>query len=142
MISPERRAEIVSALRSGMPQNQAAKRFGVGVATVNRIAHSENLEYSAPQNANLARVDYAQANRLQLLNAGFDKAQEMLDQIRDPHQLQQWSVAIAVLIDKRRLEDGEATSRSEVSNADDARSRLASRLDDLAQRRAAKQAAG
>ena len=89
-----------------------------------------------------AQRDYVQVERLALLNEGFEKARALLQKITTPQELQQWSVATGTLIDKRRLEDGEATSRSEVSNGDDARARLASRLDELAQRRATKSAAG
>ncbi|MGE5589211.1 MAG: hypothetical protein ACM3ZA_01070 [Bacillota bacterium] len=49
---------------------------------------------------------------------------------------------MAQAIDKAQLLSGKPTERSEVVNPDDARRRLASRLDELAARRAAKQAAG
>ena len=49
---------------------------------------------------------------LQLLNLGFEKARELLPFIKSPQWLQAWSISLGILIDKRRLEDGEATSRT------------------------------
>lgn len=142
-VSPGEEQQILDALIAGQSQNAVAKQFGRGCATVNRIAKANGLEYSAPKNAIEARVDYCAAERLKLLNAGFDKALELLPHIDAPQPLQQWTVAVGTLIDKRRLEDGEATSRSEVSDhRDDARARLAGRLDELATRRRARPAAG
>jgi Trp operon repressor len=130
------REQIVEALRAGKSQNQVAREFGRGVATINRLALGTDLEYSRPTNAAIALVDYCQARRLELLNRLFDKAGEMVDTIATPHELQQLATATAILIDKRRLEDGEATSRSEVSNdSGHTRARLTSRLDELAARR-------
>ena len=137
-IPPELRARIVEALRGGMSQNRAAKTHGVSVGLVNKIAQAEGCEYSRPKHAAEALRDYCQAERLSLLNRMFEKAGDLIASIESPQALQQLAVATAVLIDKRRLEDGEATSRAEVSNGDNVRGRLASRLDDLAERRAAK----
>lgn len=139
-LSPDLRARIADALRDGRSQNQVAREFGVGAATVNRIAAAEGLKYSRPKHAAEALTDYCQAERLKLLNRMFDKAGDLINVVESPQGLQQLAVATAVLIDKRRLEDGEATSRSEVTNADTARGRLAGRLDDLVERRAAKSA--
>lgn len=64
----------------------------------------------------MAQRDYAQAERLQLLNEGFDKAREILKAVTEPKDLQSWMIAVATAIDKRRLEDGEATNRNENHN--------------------------
>jgi hypothetical protein len=48
-------------------------------------------------------------------------------------------IALGILIDKRRLEDGEATSRTEI-HGDVVKERLTSRLDELAARRRQKAA--
>ncbi len=43
--------------------------------------------------------------RIKLIGRGMDKAAELLTQITSPRDLKDWSVAVAVLADKRRLEE-------------------------------------
>ena len=136
------RVGILRALQGGESQNAVARRFGCGAATVNRIAKRNGLEYSAPKHAAEARRDYAAAERLALLNKLFDKVREMADgPSLTPNGLQALTISMGILTDKRRLEDGEVTARTEV-NGGDARERIARRLDELAARRATKAAAG
>jgi hypothetical protein len=85
--------------------------------------------------------DYNLERRQALLNAAFAKAEELLENVDRPSQLMQWAIALGTLTDKRRLEDGEATSRSEVTNVDDPRARIAGKLVELAERRAAREVA-
>lgn len=132
-------AAILAGLRDGKSQNAVAREVGCGPATVNRVAKANGLEYSAPKKASEARRDYAAAERIALLNKVFAQAEEMLPTIKTPHKLQALVISLGILIDKRRLEDGDATERTEVYGAG-ARERLASRLDELAARRAAKAA--
>lgn len=127
-------AAVVEALQAGESQNAVARRLGCSAGSVNRIAKLNGLEYSSPKHAAECRRDYAAAERLELLNQGFDKARELLPAIKSPQWLQAWSISMGILIDKRRLEDGEATARTEVSS-DGARDRVARRIDELAARR-------
>jgi hypothetical protein len=107
------------------------------------VKEERMAERSAQTNAaTQAHIDYTQPARLALLNKAFAKAEYILDNaVERAGALSQWSIAFGILTDKRRLEDGEATSRAEVANVDDARTRLASRLDELSTRRAAREAA-
>jgi len=130
-------AAILKALRDGESQNAVARRMKCSPSTVNSVAKANGLEYSSPKKAVQARKDYAAAERLDLLNQAFAKAEEMLPTLTTAGWLQSWTIAIGILIDKRRLEDGEATQRMEV-HGDGARARIARRLDELAARRAAK----
>jgi hypothetical protein len=135
---------IVEALRTGESQNAVARRLGCGLATVNRVAKRNGLEChtvvkgKAPPQTVIAisgaAEDYALERRLLLLNKIFSKAEQMVETVRTPHQLQALAISIGILTDKRRLEDGEVTSRTELYG-DDIRERLASRLDELAARR-------
>jgi hypothetical protein len=138
-LTDDGREQIIEALRANESQHSIAKRFGCNVSTVCRIAKAEGIasNIASTKNANAARRDYALAERLALLNRGFAKADELLSRIEKPSQLMQWMIAVGTLIDKRRLEDGQATSRTEV-NADAMRERIAGRLDELAARRATK----
>ena len=143
-------AAIVEALRSGESQNAVARRLGCSPSTVNRIAKANGLECQTewhspakrplPPEAARAAADYCLARRIALLNKVFDKADALIEQASSPHKLQALAIALGILIDKRRLEDGEVTARTEV-NGGDARERIARRLDELASRRAAKGAA-
>jgi hypothetical protein len=125
---------ILKALQTGESQNAVARRFKCGPATVNRIAKRNGLEYTAPKMAAEARRDYALVERVALLNKLFDKVREMADGPLTPNGLQALTISMGILTDKRRLEDGEVTARTEV-NGGDARERIASRLDELAARR-------
>src|SRR5215207_236041 len=88
---------------------------GRSAGTIQTIATQEGIssKYSAPKNANVASRDYVQGERLALLNKGFDKAEDLLKSIEGAKDLQAWMIAVATGIDKRRLEDGEVTDRSE-----------------------------
>jgi hypothetical protein len=122
----------------------AAARYGCSIGTVSNIARAAGVQLNvqSTKRASSARRDWAQAERLDLINRLFSKAESMLDQVGTELHLQQLTTAIAVMIDKRRLEDGEATSRTEVSPAgDEARERIARRIDELAARRREKGAA-
>jgi hypothetical protein len=138
---------VLAALQAGESQNSVARRLGYGVATVNRIAKRNGVkciphpktvrspeEIAAIAAAHVALVTYDLERRIALLDKVFNKAEQMLDTVTTPHKLQALCVSLGILIDKRRLEDGEVTSRTEI-NGDAIRERLASRLDELAARR-------
>jgi hypothetical protein len=142
-LAPAVRDRILALLAEGQSCRAIARAVGCSISTVSGVAAADgfSFERSRTKKAAAATRDYAQANRLALLNRGFEKAGHLLDTIDTSGSFQQWTVAVAVLIDKRRLEDGEATSRSDVVSTD-ARDRLASRLDELSARRDAHRAAG
>lgn len=141
---------ILEGLQSGESQNAVARRLGCSVGTVNRVAKLNGLECHSivkmppSQEAviaiSAAAADYCLERRLDLLNKVFAKAEAMIDTATTPHKLQALAIAIGILTDKRRLEDGEVTSRTEI-HGDDVRERLTSRLDELAARRRAAGAA-
>jgi hypothetical protein len=144
-------AAILDALKAGESQNAVARRLGVGLATVNRVAKRNGLErhtvikgQPTPQAViaiSGAAEDYALERRLLLLNKIFAKAEAMVETVKTPHQLQALCISLGILTDKRRLEDGEVTSRTEI-NGDAVRERLTSRLDELAARRQEKAGTG
>ena len=138
-VSDEERAAIEAALRGGQSGGATARQFGRSISTIVGIAKRAGiaLDQSATNKAVAARRDFDLANRLDLLNTLFTKAGELSGKIKKPIELQQLATAVAIMIDKRRLEDGEATSRAEVHD-DSTRTQLAGRLDELAGRRAAR----
>lgn len=135
-VSSEERARIVSYLNDGKSQGWVAKEEKRSKSTISEIANKAGIstERSATKKASEAHRDYAQAERLLLLNEGFDKARDVLKHIGLADDLKDWSVAVGTLIDKRRLEDGKATSRHE--NADPERRRkMRDTLDEVSARR-------
>lgn len=133
-------AAVIEALKEGESQNGVARRLGCSAGSVNRIAKLNGLECHSRKNqeaeaeVSAALADYSIERRMALLNKVFAKAEAMVETATTPHKLQALCIAMGILIDKRRLEDGEATSRTEI-NGDAVRERLASRLDELASRR-------
>jgi transcriptional regulator with XRE-family HTH domain len=139
-------AAIIEALKAGESQNAVARRLGCSVGTVNRVAKLNGLECHSAKNqaaeavVSAALADYSLERRMALLNKVFAQAESMVETAITPHKLQALCISLGILIDKRRLEDGEVTARTEV-NGGDARERIARRLDELAARRSAKGAA-
>lgn len=136
LTEPQRTA-ILADLADGMAVRAAAARHGCSIGTVSNVARAAgvHLNVQETKKAAAARKDWAAAERLDLLNRLFAKAESMLDGVGSELHLQQLTMAVAVLIDKRRLEDGEATSRADVTHPEEARGRIARRLDELAARR-------
>lgn len=138
-------AAILEALQAGESQKSVARRLGYGVATVNRVAKRNGVEpvpvekRPLPPEVQAAADDYCLERRIRLLNRVFDKAEELIEQATSPHKLQALAISLGILIDKRRLEDGEVTARTEV-NGGGARERIARTLDELATRRREKAA--
>lgn len=135
-LSAEERERIVALLREGKSQTATAREAGRSPGLVNKIAREEGIvNIHAPKKANEARRDYAKDERVSLLNEGFEKARALLSaEAFGTSALKDWSVAVGTLIDKRRLEDGEATERKE--NVDPSRrERIKGSLDEVARRR-------
>ena len=111
---PERTREaILAALLSGVSVHEAAKTYGVGKGTVSRFAAAAglSLERSRTKKAAVAVSEYALTKRLEVNNRFFAKVEEALDGDLEPQQLQQLATAYAIVVDKRRLEEGEVTER-------------------------------
>lgn len=137
----EVRAAIVDDLRAGKSQTSTAKRHKVSPATVNGIAKAEGIapNIRPPKIAILTRKAYTLEARLELIDRFFARLDSGLDSAMDG-DLKDMALTLAVLIDKRRLEEGKATDRHEF--IDDDRELIARRMDELAARRRAKEVAG
>lgn len=115
-LSSDTKARIETLLKSGMSQNKVAKEVGVAPSTVQRLAKKRGLESSrvAPQAAIDARVQYDLAGRLALSNQLFDVIRDQLaNPAISPKDVKDLALAFGITTDKRRLEEGESTSRSE-----------------------------
>lgn len=122
-------AEIATTLHDGATCGGAARKHGRSKDTIRRIARDEGVDFvrTKTKNATQARIAYAEERRLEIIGKGFDKAEAMLEGISEAADFQKWSVALGTLVDKARLETGEATSREEQWNGD-ARDRQFSKL--------------
>jgi transposase len=143
-LTDEQRADLLADLQGGMAVRVAAARYGCHPSTASRLAAAAGIECNVAQTkmATAARKDWAAAERKDLLNRLFDKADGMLRSCRGVKNLKSLATTVAILIDKRRLEDGEVTARTEVTgDGDEARERIARRIDELAARRREKGAA-
>ena len=113
-VSEKERQQIIEALKSGeMSQGAIARKFGRHVSTINRIAKAEGIKSNVaePKKATEARITYARAERIKLIDEALQKARSMLDDLGKPLELQQLAMALAVLLDKRRQEDDDDNRR-------------------------------
>lgn len=119
-IEQKEREAIAETLSTGVSVGETAKRHKRSKGAVSKIAQQHGIvfERSNTKKASQAKRDYALAERIELLNDGFDKARELLAGITEVKDLQAWMISVGTGIDKRRLEDGEATSRDERHNHD------------------------
>lgn len=136
-LTPEQRESIVDLLRLGHSQNAIARQFKINPSTVNRIAKAEGLggNIAATKNAIAAKAVYDLARRLELSDKFFGLVERALDEDRWL-DLKDLALTFAVLVDKRRLEEGKATEIHADTDSD--REFIASRVDELAARRRAR----
>lgn len=117
-IPDDERREIAAAVRAGGRRNEVARRFNRSPGSVSKIAAAEGIEFDRSQTKKAtaaARYD-SQAARMQIIDEGFEKARTILRSINEPRDFQAWTVGLGTLVDKARLETGEATHRGEYSH--------------------------
>jgi transposase-like protein len=114
----DERNKIAAALKSGGKRNEVAREFGRSPALVSKIASEEGIEFDRSQTKKAADAtrEYALAERLRVSNELFEKLRAMTGEVATPGQLRELATAYGILTDKRRLEDGEVTARSESHN--------------------------
>ncbi len=114
-LTDSERRRIEALLSEGLSVGAAARETGRHKSTVSRVGKAAGIEgnVAATKKANEARGSYAEARRLEIIGKAFDKAEDLLVGIDEAGDLQKWSVAFGTLVDKARLETGEATDRSE-----------------------------
>src|SRR5215207_9284860 len=106
-LTDEERAQIEAALLAGESLHATAGKFERSKETISRIARAAGITFERlhTEKAAAARRDYALAERVGLLNQYFDRAEAMLPYTYLASEFQQMATALAILIDKRRLED-------------------------------------
>ncbi|MBA2390313.1 MAG: hypothetical protein H0V67_08655 [Geodermatophilaceae bacterium] len=83
---------------------------------------------------------YDLTRRLELNDFLFERVRDVATTTRETNGLKDLALAFGILTDKRRLEEGQATARTE-NQVSDVRQRLDARLDELAARRTQRAAA-
>jgi hypothetical protein len=107
-VSETEETAILGALESGRSVRDVAGEFDRALSTISDVAKRNGLDLSeraAIKKAEIARTCYDSIARIKLIGRGMDKAAELLPQITSPRDLKDWSLAVAVLADKRRLEE-------------------------------------
>jgi predicted lipase len=114
-ITDSERDKILSLLHEGFSHCEVARRAGRSQSAVSTLAKQYGIKpVNHMPRAQQAAQDYNKVERRNLLNAAFDKAGELLKR-RDitARDFKDVVTAVAIAIDKRRLEDGEAGEISE-----------------------------
>lgn len=146
---------------------ETSRVLGVPKPTVISWAQRAGVRSDAAETTRIA-TEHAtaarDAKRAVLVDLLIDKANDLIGRMDQAHEqfmavggkdggierveyeratsadVRNYAVAAAVLIDKFRLELGEATARTETVNVEDARELLAAQVDELSKRRALKSA--
>jgi predicted transcriptional regulator len=114
-IADSEKEKIIDLLGEGLSHCEIARRTGRSQSAVSALVKQHGIEpvQRIPRAQQAAR-EYNKLERMNLLNRAFDKAGELLERkdlsARDFKDLM---TGIAIGIDKRRLEDGQAGQISE-----------------------------
>jgi hypothetical protein len=114
-ITDSEKEKMLSLLREGFSHCEVARRTGRSQSAVSALAKEYGIRpVSLMPRAQQAARDYNKVERRNLLNLAFDRAGNLLER-RDisARDFKDVVTAVAIAIDKRRLEDGEAGAISE-----------------------------
>lgn len=143
-VPAETRAEIARDIATGESQAVIAKRHGVSRTAVVAIAEEAGVTEAGRQAVRervaKAHADYNLVKRLDIINMTFAELEKLVPKISaidltKASDVQAVITALAILIDKRRLEEGEATSRAEHVSPDSRRNSILAELDKIEKRR-------
>ena len=114
-ITDNERETILGLLSQGHSHNEVGRRTGRSQTAVSDLARTHGIDpVNHMPKAQAAAREYNKLERANLSNLAFDRVQALItrDDItaRDMKDL---VTALAILVDKRRLEDGEAGKISE-----------------------------
>ena len=120
-ITDSERETILGLLSQGHSHNEVARRTGKSQAAVSDLARKHSIEpVNQMPKAQAAAREYNKLERANLLNLAFDRVKALITRddttARDMKDL---VTALAILVDKRRLEDGEAGKISEQRTSSD-----------------------
>lgn len=135
-------AAICALVLDGNSISQVAELTGRSPHTISRALATQGVVsmHPTPEAAHAAIADYSMERRRLLINMLFDKTEKIVAAIDPedpsaPRNIKDLASATGIMIDKRRLEDGEATARSESGPIGEARVSLATKLDAIVRNR-------
>ena len=117
-LTPDERQRIIGLLESGMSVGETARQTGRSKGIVSLLGKRAGVDLDRSRGRKLARAarEFDRVERLSLINETAARLREVLSAGGlSPRELQAASVTLGILIDKRRLETGEATSRTETA---------------------------
>jgi hypothetical protein len=141
----------IGGLSQAAALREVAPSLGITTRQLHRWAATHGMPLPSPgtnlgtQRMAAAAREYAQQQRLELSNRLMDTVEETVRRIEqalmedpeffpDAREMKDLTTSFAILTDKRRLEDGDPTSRHEIQS-DTARAEILKRLTKLAERR-------
>ena len=103
----ERNDLIIDYLKDGLTTREVGERVGVSCATVSNVASARGLDISTERTRKAAKCKslYTRPDRIKVIADGIDKLVAMLPEITKAKDMRDWSVSLAILMDKRRLEN-------------------------------------
>jgi IS30 family transposase len=107
-VTEDEEKEIIQALESGKTTREVAKEYDRSPSTISDVARRNGLdlaERSETKKAAIAKSCYASEDRIKLVGELLNKARSMLRTCDSSRDLQYLATAIAIGIDKRRLEE-------------------------------------
>lgn len=108
-VSEDEEKAILAALESGKTTREVAEEFKRAPSTVSDIARRNGLDFAERarmKKADIARTCYASEERIKLVGELLNKAKQLMKTCDSSRDLQYLATAIAIGIDKRRLEEG------------------------------------
>ena len=103
----ERNDLIIGYLKDGLTTREVAEKVGVSSGTVSNVANARGYDISTERTRKAAKCKslYNRPERIKVIADGIDKLVAMLPDITKAKDMRDWSVSLAILMDKRRLED-------------------------------------
>ena len=103
----ERDDLVIEYLKEGLTTREVAKKVGISNGWVSKIASSRGYDISTERTRKAAKCKslYNRPERIKVIADGIDKLVAMLPEITKAKDMRDWSVSLAILMDKRRLED-------------------------------------
>lgn len=107
-ISKDERLKIEQLLRKGMSQHGVAREVNRSPKTINHIARKLDIPPVPVSNANAveAMAHFSAENRKRVIAKLASKIEQAVDVCDSPQGLQSLALALAIVVDKARLEDG------------------------------------
>jgi transposase len=139
-MSEEEQAAICAFILDGHSMAKASEMFGRSPASVQKALRTQNVVsmHPTPEASRAAVADYTAQRRRILYNKILDRVEMIVDheepQAKDMKDL---AIAVGITVDKRRLDDGEATQRSEAGSIGESRQKLQDKLDSILRNRTA-----